>query len=154
LICFSLDQQTEIFSDEDFHLDSLNRVRDSLKELSFAIVDAKITPQGRVAMLARLINEEIRVTPPDAVIFFGPQERFQDAIPEEDLAPHSGHPQFVYLRPSGYSPHFGNRDGSIANAMKSLGGKTIDFANDFLHRQTDLSHMVDRIRRVVLPQSN
>jgi hypothetical protein len=157
LICFSLDQQTEIFRDEDFHLDSLDRVRDSLKGLSFATVDAKISPQGRLAMLARLMNEEIRGTPPDAVIFFGPQERFQDAIPEEDLAPHSGHPQFFYLRPSGNSipsPYFGSRDGTIAKAMKPLGGKTIDFASDFLNTQSDLSHMVDRIRRVVLPQSN
>jgi hypothetical protein len=158
LICFSLDQQTEIFRDEDFHLDSLRRVRDSLKRVSFATVDAHVGPQGRLAMLARLINEEIRGTPPDAVIFFGPQERFQDAIPEEDFAPHSGHPQFFYLRPRFWnsisSPYFGSRDGTIAKAMKSLGGKTIEFATDFLNRQTDLSHMVDRIRRVMLPQSN
>ena len=99
LICFSLDQQTEIFREEDFHLDSLDRVRHSLKGLSFATVDAHIDSQGRLAMLARLINEEIRGTPPDAVIFFCPEERFRDAIPEEDLAPHPGHPQFFYLRP-------------------------------------------------------
>ena len=62
-------------------------------------------------MLAHMINEEIRGTPPDAVIFFGPQERFQDTIPEEDLAPHSGHPQFLYLRPKRElipSPDFGS----------------------------------------------
>jgi hypothetical protein len=157
LICFSLDQQTEIFRDEDFHLDSLSRVRDSLKSLSFATVDAHIDPQGRLAMLARLINEEIRGTPPDAVIFFGPQERLQEAIPEEGFAPHSGHPQFFYLRPSFWSlissPYSGSRDGTIAKAMKSLGGKTIDFASG-VHTQPDLSRMVDRIRRLVLPQSN
>ena len=42
LICFSLDQEIEVFRDEDFHLDSLDRVGDSLKGLSFATSDARI----------------------------------------------------------------------------------------------------------------
>jgi hypothetical protein len=152
LICFNLDQQTEIFRDEDFHLDSLDRVRHSFGGLSFATVDAHINNQGRLAMLARLINEQTRGIPQDAVIFFGPQERFQDAIPEEDLAPHTGHPQFFYLRPKpteSSSLGFGTRDGTIGKAVKSVGGKTIDFGP-----QSDLSRIVDRIRQVMLPQSN
>lgn len=157
LICFSLDQQTEIFRDEDFHLDSLGRVSDSLKGLSLATLNASLRSGGHLAMLARMINEEIRGTPPsDAVIFFGPQERFRDAIPEEDLLPRSGHPQFFYLRPElGYFVSFPNPsvwDGSIAKAIGSVGGKTIDFARDL--PSVDLPHMIERIRRIVLPQSN
>ena len=113
-----------------------------------------------MAILARMINEEIRGTPPpDAVIFFGPQERFQDAIPEGDLLPHSGHPQFFYLRPENQYPISLHNpsvwDGSIAKAMRSVGGTTIDFGTLVNPpNKLDLPQAIERIRRVILPQSN
>jgi hypothetical protein len=148
LICFNLDQQTELFRDKDFHLGSLENVTAHLKQLSLATLDAKAAAQkpGHLAMLARLINEEARATPPaDAVVFFGPQERFRDSIPKQDLPRLSGRPAFFLLR---YENAY-TRDDTVAKAVRTIGGKVVGFTIF-----QGLPRAVGKIRQMLLPRQN
>jgi hypothetical protein len=149
LICFSLDQQSIVFRDDDFQLWSLDKLGNALAHVNFSTIDYSVIsrPRGHLDLIAQLINGEIHASPPPgAVIFLGPQERFRDAIPSNELDGGQAVPRFFYLswllRPSTFPP-----DGSIAQAVSALHGKTFHYSDP-----ESLLQAVDRIREDVLPQ--
>jgi hypothetical protein len=103
LVAFNLEQHKELFRQDDFSLNSLDRLRVALNSVSLATVDVATLQEhkGHLDLLAGLINQELRdERRPDAVIFFGPRERYEDKLPDGvlDEPPRSGAPQFFYLQ--------------------------------------------------------
>jgi hypothetical protein len=102
VVVFNLEQQKELFRRDGFALESLDDMARSLNGLRLAAVDSQVllNPNGHVTFVARLVNQELRSTPPsDAVVFLGPRERYQDKVPAEAIDPvPSPSPQFFFLR--------------------------------------------------------
>jgi hypothetical protein len=97
LVVFSLDQQKEIYRQENFTVDQLGAVRQALFDLQLATVDYRQlqNPTGSADLLKRLANEEIQSSnPSDAVVFLGPQARSTENPPVE--ARRVG-PRFFYV---------------------------------------------------------
>jgi hypothetical protein len=102
LVVFSLEQQSEVFRRENFHLRDLGQVADALNRLTLGRVDSRVLrdPGGRVRLLTDLINGELRETQrADLVVVLGPEERYDDRIPAEafDKAEGEG-PRFFYVQ--------------------------------------------------------
>src|SRR6185437_3080041 len=105
LICFSLDRQSVVYRDDDFHADSLNsleRLYDAMAKVNYGTVDYSVVrnPQGHLALLAELIHDELHASPPAAaVIFMGGPERFGDKLPSDEIETGASQPRLFYLHP-------------------------------------------------------
>ncbi len=150
LICFSLDQQSIVFRDEDFHLGSFDRLSDALMRVDFGTINYGVLarPRGHLDLLAQLINGEAHANPPaEAVIFLGPQERFRDAIPAEELDRGGAAPRFFYVRQLLGRANV-RQTGSIAQALSTLHGRILDYSDP-----ATLIRAANRIREDVLPSA-
>jgi hypothetical protein len=98
LVAFNLDQQREIFRDEQFGRQGFRRLGRALRELELSTVDYGVLKResGWAELLASLTNQEIQTdAPSDVVIFLGPVIRLMQKIPAVDLAPaRSNRPRF------------------------------------------------------------
>jgi hypothetical protein len=150
LICFSLDRQSVVYRDEDFHvesLDSLQRLEEAISKVNFDTADysAVSNPQGRVALLRQLINAEIIASPPSAVvIFLGDQETFQDKLPSDDVRAGASPPSFFYLRPDRIELL---HDDSVTLAVKAARGTTFGYSTP-----QDLERAIEHIKAAILPK--
>jgi hypothetical protein len=103
LVAFNLEQQRELYRQEDFTLSSIDRLRVALNSVSLATVDVGVLQnrRGYMELFADLINTEARTEQKsDAVVVLGPRERFEERLPAEALddADRSGGPRFFYFQ--------------------------------------------------------
>jgi hypothetical protein len=106
LIAFNLDQQKELFRDENFNSKSLDRLSDSLQEAEMATVPVNaLESTAQPELLARLSREELaQPAPSDAVIFLGPSSRFDKKVSKDALRElENGRRRFFYFE---YFPSF------------------------------------------------
>jgi hypothetical protein len=100
LIVFSLDQETEIYRQENFKLDQLPAVQQAIFNLQLATVSVKQLQRrtGYLNMLKHLVEEELSSTEPaDEVVFLGPLSKLT-AKPSFSLKRAVGAaPRFTYL---------------------------------------------------------
>jgi hypothetical protein len=105
LVVFSLEQQREVFRNDNFALPELSQVADAIGALHLATVDVHVLqrPLGHVDFLAALINRELRAeAPADTVVFLGPTSRYGNKLPAGALeSPTAAHPRFFYVRYEG-----------------------------------------------------
>jgi hypothetical protein len=141
VVVFNLDQQRVLFTQDNFALDSLNRVSQVLNQLELDAIDYHTlqNPLGHVDLLSDLINRELALPKPsDAVVFLGPASRYIDEIPVTAVDATAAKLRFFYFQ---YRP-FPMRGGrgpmlpdSISNAVGRVKGRIIhitspaDFAN-------------------------
>jgi hypothetical protein len=87
LIAFNLDQQKELFRDENFGSQSLERLSESLRQAEMATVPVHaLESTAQPALLANLSQDElIQPVPSDAVIFLGPSSRFDRKVSKDVL---------------------------------------------------------------------
>jgi hypothetical protein len=102
LVVFSLEQQKELFRRDDFHLQDLDQVADSLNSVALGKVDSRVLRDqgGRVHLVSDLLNREISESSrASLVIVLGPTERFSEKFPAEALeqSPQEGQ-RFFYLQ--------------------------------------------------------
>jgi hypothetical protein len=129
VVVFNLDQQKELFRQDDLTPDAFDQVAQSTSNLQLQLVDYRVLQnrRGHISLLADLINQELGATEPsDKVIFLGPTSRFYDKFPEAALEqPAATTPQFFYFQ---YKPYFGREadfPDSVAMAIKKVKGKTM-----------------------------
>ena len=128
LVVFNLDQQTELYRNENFSLNDLGQVGQVLNQTELARVDYHVLqrPKGHLDLLAGLLNREVHESEPaDVVLLLGPRPRFTDKIPAGALAKAEGRPSFLYLQ---YQPFLLARaepPDTIRLAVKALRGKTL-----------------------------
>lgn len=100
LIAFNLDQQKELFHDEQFGVRSMTKLEQSLQDAETATVSYRaLQRKGWSDLLTKLTQDELKTpNPSDAVIFLGPSSRFEDRIPKETLSTleNDGRPFFYF----------------------------------------------------------
>ena len=129
LVVFNLDQQKELFRQDDLTPDEFDHVAQSTSNLQLQLVDYRVLQnrRGHISLLADLINQELHADQPsEKVIFLGPTSRFFDKFPDTALDQRPGSaPQFYYFQ---YKPYWG-RDAefpdSVAFAIKKVKGRTL-----------------------------
>ncbi len=73
-IIFNLEQQRELFRDEDFQLDRLKNAAEAIYNLQLLTVDYRVLrkPEGDIDLLTEIVKHEVSAAEPsDAVIFVG-----------------------------------------------------------------------------------
>jgi hypothetical protein len=101
VVAFNLDQQEEIFRDNNFDRSGLAQLSHALRKVELGSISYhKLSqPQGWSEMLTRLSKDELEAEEPaDAVIFLGPAARLSEKIPKETLTlPKGKKTRFYYL---------------------------------------------------------
>lgn len=135
IVVFNLDQQRELFRQDDLTPDAFDQVAQSLNNIELGLVDYKILQnrRGHVDLLADLFKEEFQTEDPsDAVVLLGPGARYFDKLPAEALDQSLNSPRFFYFQ---LKPYFARAevDDTLANAIGKAKGKTrvIRTADDF-----------------------
>jgi len=129
VVVFNLDQQKELFREDDLTPDSFDQVAQSTSNLQLQVVDYRVLQnrRGHISLLADLIKQELETAQPsDKVIFLGPTSRYYDKVPDAALEQHlASVPQFFYFQ---YKPYWGrdaNFPDSVAMAIRNVKGKTM-----------------------------
>lgn len=129
VVVFNLDQQKELFRQDDLTPDSFDQVAQSTGNLQLQVVDYRVLQnrRGHISLLTDLIRQELEAAPPsDKVIFLGPTSRYYDKVPDASLEQRpASAPQFFYFE---YKPFLGREaefPDSVAMAVKKVKGKTM-----------------------------
>jgi len=129
LIVFNLDQQRELYRDENFVRQSMDRVAQSIDgiELGKVQYDVLRNRSGHIDLLSELIRTELTAeAPSDVVLFMGPMSRFTDKVPSDELErPANGGPRFFYLQYRSIFPQPSTFPDVITRAVGRLKGKTL-----------------------------
>lgn len=106
VIAFNLDQQQELFHEENFDGDGYLRLVTQLHKLEFGTVSLQALQRNSWRQwLVRLANQQISMKDPsDVVVFLGPNSRFIDKVPAESRDDADAPPHFFYLE---YYPWMG-----------------------------------------------
>ncbi|HXS96777.1 MAG TPA: hypothetical protein VN736_19385 [Candidatus Limnocylindrales bacterium] len=100
LIAFNLDQQREIYRDENFRLRDLGKLSQSIYGLQLALIDYKAIQNSTPAdLISSLVDgETASANPSSVVVFLGPRGRTNATLRKDALDPPLRHPpNFFYL---------------------------------------------------------
>jgi hypothetical protein len=129
LVVFNLEQQKELYREEEFMPQSLNRVAQSIDGVELGTVDYQVLQNrgGHLDLLADMIKGKLNAEKPsDVVLFLGPMARFSDKLPSEDLErPAGATPRFYYLQYRSLFPQGSTFPDVITRAVAKLKGKTL-----------------------------
>jgi len=148
LVLFNLDQQKELYRQDEFRPSGLEQVEQAMNEMELNLVDYRTLqkPMGHVNLLADLVNRELESeTPSDAVIFLGPSTRYQDKVPRDAMEKPAGGPRFFYFQ---YRPVFRRAvavtPDSINFTISNLKGKNV-----VIRTPADFAKAIESLERVV-----
>jgi hypothetical protein len=98
LVAFNLEQQREIFREEQFDRTGFRRLGRALRDLELGTIEYAVLKRqwGSAELLANLTNREVQAeAPSDVVIFLGPVTRLMHRVSVADLEPaNNNRPQF------------------------------------------------------------
>lgn len=149
LVAFNLDQQREVFREDDFNRHSFRNLFRSLQELELGTVSYRNLAKrnGWSELLRGLVTEETKPqNPPGAVIFLGPSARILDKLPREMLGSceDTNRPIF-YLK---FSPTPGNEFPDAIHHLTSACHGTV-FT---LHNAGDFAEAIAKVQRKLQPE--
>lgn len=144
LVAFNLDQQQELYRDEDFDHLGMYRLSAALTKLELGTVSYKVLqrPNGWGDVLANLVRQEVvRGQPADAVVFIGPNQRITRKLPPEMFAPEKrASVPFFYME---YFPRYGSDfPDSIEHITNARNGTTFK-----LHSPGDLAEAISKMKK-------
>jgi hypothetical protein len=129
IVAFNLEQQKEIYRNDDFALDSIQQVWYAVNRLELDLIDyhTLLNRRGHMDLLAGLLNQEMHAAQPsDAVVILGPVARFIDKPPRDLLEKPAGDlPRFFFFQ---YKPWFRQPAAlpdTLTLAVNSLKGKVL-----------------------------
>ena len=148
LVIFNLDQQKELFRDDNFTPGAFPRAAQSMSSLQLQVVDYHVlaNQRGHVDLLKDLVNQEVGAAQPaDAVIFLGPAGRYLDKVPKNAIDEHaSDRTQFFYLQYKPYVRASAEFPDSIELAVRKVHGRKLvirtpeDFAKSIKQMETQI----------------
>ena len=145
LIVFNLEQQKELYRNEDFMLAAMPAVARSMNTVELDTVDYQVLKNrgGHVDLLTGLLNEELNREPrSDVVLFLGPASHFDDRIPADVLGKASGGTtRFFNFQIRPYMLAQAAPSDVIRNVTARLGGKTIQ-----IHTAGEFATALDRLK--------
>ncbi len=147
LVAFNLDQQQEIFRDEDFDRTGFFRLSMALSKLELGTISYQKLERhtGWEDLLCGLIRTEAEVRKPsDAVVFLGPTNRMNQRIPSEFLAPSKNADlPFFYFE---YYPMLGREfPDAIQHAVEARSGTTYK-----LYSPGDLAESITKMQQALV----
>ena len=147
LVAFNMDQQAEVFHEDDFDRSGLMRLSGALSKLELGTISYKKLQRqsGWAELLSGLIRAEAGAArPSDAVIFLGPTNRITERVPEEWLALSRGEQvPFFYFE---YFPRVGREfPDTIQYATSKRGGTTYK-----LYSPGDLARSISKMKVALL----
>lgn len=147
LVLFNLDQQREIYRDENFEPAAFGRVAQALSRLELGTVDYEVLKnrRGHLDLMADLIGQS-KTTQSDAVVFLGPKPWRFDSLDKSVLPERSaGDPQFFYVQFRPFLAGAAYTD-TLMKAVKQMGGKTFDVytPGDFAEAIRDISRALEK----------
>ncbi len=127
LVVFNLDQQNELFRQDDFAMEALGRVAQSMDKLELGMVDYSVLQNRHsVEFLADLVNQELASRePPDVVLFLGPTSRHSEQVRQSALKRRGPSPRFFYFQFAPYFRRNANVSDSIGLVVAKLKGKAV-----------------------------
>ena len=152
LVVFSLDQQREIYTNEDFQPSDFGAVSQALGRLELGVVDYEVLKnrRGHIDLLTDLIAESVVAKDSDAVLFIGPKPWQFDKVQRNELpAPAAAqHAPFFYIQ---FRPFIvgATYPDTIMNAVKRMDGKTFEVYSpgDFAEAIRDINAALGRKKR-------
>jgi hypothetical protein len=144
LVAFNLDQQQEIFRQEQFNESTLPALSAALRSLELGAVSYHTLERttGWAELLANLVQQQSSIDPAsNAVIFLGPNGQPDRKVPREMLTPQSGAlPRVFYFE---YFPRFGYEfPDAIHNLTNALKGRVFK-----LHSPGDLAENIQKMQK-------
>jgi hypothetical protein len=129
LVAMNLDQQREIFRDDDFGEKDWSRLAARLRDLELGSISYRVLERERgwsdllLGILAREIDSP---APSDAVVFLGPTARITEKIPAE-LVPHrtASKPEFFYIEYYPFWLRGREYPDALAHLTHALGGQIL-----------------------------
>jgi hypothetical protein len=145
LVVFNLDQQRELYRQDQFASRNFNDLAQSIEKLEIDSVDYRVlqNPRGHVDVLADIINQEVNADhPSDVVLFLGPMSRFFDRLPDSAVSrPATGAPQFFYFQ---YRSPFMRMQATVPDvihrAVQKMKGKVV-----VIHSPGDFAKGIDQV---------
>jgi hypothetical protein len=133
VVAFNLDQQREIFREENFDAQGFARLSTALKDLQLAVVPYQALRRGNSAkFLASLVEKQNSAQQSaDAVIFIGSNTHVREKQrTSAQEPPDAGTSHFYYFEYLGFHPHFPD---TIDYLTRDLRGRVflIDSVSDF-----------------------
>lgn len=145
VVAFNLDQQVELFRQENFGRADFRELAIALRKLELGKVSYRTIQdqQGWSQLLARLVNEEAAAKEPsDAVIFLGPRARIEEKVPPEMLRLEGATPRFFYFEYFAYvGRDFPDTVHYLTNACKGTVLK--------LHSPAELAEGIRKMQRML-----
>jgi hypothetical protein len=142
VVAFNLDQEKEVFRDDDFDADGFTRLATSLRNLELGKVSLHSLEARPSELLTKIANSEL--TDPDdsdIVIFLGPQTHFFQKVPPTLLETQKiGTRQFFYVKYVPYWNMRGEFPDTVEYLTKSLNGTTFK-----IHSPADLEKAIQKI---------
>lgn len=146
LVVFNMDQQKVLFRHQNFALESLDQVAQSINGLELGLVDYQLLKNRKssAAFLAELINKEL--TEPDraeVVLFLGPASRFSDKVTQPRPDEKGSAPFFFHFKFQLPSRRAGDSfPDTISQTIGKLKGKTI-----VVYTPGDFAKAIDQMER-------
>jgi len=145
---FNLDQQREIFQEDNFTRHSFRKLFSSLQALELGTVSYHgLAQSGWSQLLTNLVNVEMkRDNPPEAIIFLGPSARILDNLPREMLSSceTTGRPIFYFK----FSALPGNEFPDAIHHLTNTCHGTV-FT---LHNAGDFAEAIAKVQRKIHPE--
>jgi hypothetical protein len=145
---FNLDQQREIFKDENFTRHSFRKLFRSLQDLELGTVSYRnLGPAGWSELLTGLVTAETkREDRPEAMIFLGPSARILEKLPREMLSScGTNGPPIFYFK---FSATPGNEFPDAIHHLTNTCHGTV-FT---LHNPGDFAEAITKVQRKIRPE--
>jgi hypothetical protein len=152
LVIFNLDQQKELFHDDNFTPQAFGRAARSMSTLQLQLVNYHVlaNPRGHVDLLTDLVNGELDASQPaNAVIFLGPAGRYLDKVPKNALEDRpADRTPFFYLQYRPYMRERAELPDSIELAVRKAHGRKI-----VIHTPEDFARSIKQIASQILARN-
>ena len=147
LVLFSLDQQRQLFQDDDFGPSDFGRVANAIGTVELGTVDYSVLKNkaGHIDLLTDLIDKARKDRESDAVVFLGPKPWRFDKAPRHAI-PQRGSldPPFFYVQFRPMMQAAAHTD-TIMSAVKHMGGKTFD-----VYRPGDFAAAIREVNKALV----
>ncbi len=150
VVALNLDQQREVFRQDQFEDGDFKKLADALRTLELGTVSYQVLQQWRgwLDMLVDFANQElVAPNPADAVVILGPYSRYNQPVPREMLkVRETPNPRFCYFE---YLPgdlrHYPYPD-TFHSLTRHLNGSVYQ-----IQSATDLGHAIQKMLTQVRP---
>jgi hypothetical protein len=153
LVVFNLDQQKELFRQDDFSPKALEQVAQAINDLQLGVVDYRVLQNrsGHIGVVTDLVNGEIHAKEPsDVVLFLGPAARYWDDVPSAALdRANAAGPQFFYFQYRPYYRRTASFPDIIALALRKLRGRTA-----VIHSPGEFAKAIEQVERRARPAAS